>query len=126
MLGKTASIPLADVTVVVVDATNLIRNFYFLAQLLETGQRIVVALTMFDLAERSKLQIDVDKLSRSLGVPVVPVIARRRQGLAALADAVVDVSASPRAAMKFCPLPLEAEREVRLLSAGNLEGRYQL
>lgn len=125
LLGRTQAIPSPDVIVVVVDSTNLIRNFYFLSQLLETGQRIVVALTMFDLAERSKLQIDVDMLSRVLGVRVVPVVAKRRQGIAELAKAVVEVSVSPRLPARLCPLSPEAESEVSLLSAGDPESRYR-
>jgi ferrous iron transport protein B len=125
LLGETQSIPSPDVIVVVVDSTNLIRNFYFLTQLLETGQPIVVALTMFDLAERSKLQIDLDKLSRALGVRVVPVVAKRRQGIAALAAAVIEVAGSPRMPAKVCQLSQAAEKEVDLLSAGEPKDRYR-
>jgi ferrous iron transport protein B len=125
LLGQARMIPSPDVIVVVVDSTNLVRNFYFLTQLLETGQRIVVALTMYDLAEQSKLQIDIDELSKALGVRVVPVVAKRRQGIAALAEAVVEVAASPRAPARLCLLSPEAEREVNLLSAGDPKDRYR-
>ena len=125
LLGRTQAIPSPDVIVVVVDSTNLIRNFYFLSQLLETGRPIVVALTMFDLAERSKLQIDIDNLSSALGVRVVPVIARQRQGIAALARAVVEISGSPRMPSRICRLSPEAETEVNLLSAGDPKDRYR-
>ncbi len=74
--------------IVVVDATNLVRNLYLATQLIETKQPIVVALTMFDLAERGNLKIDVAKLSAALGVPVVPVVAKQRRGLKELAQAV--------------------------------------
>jgi ferrous iron transport protein B len=124
LLGQARTIPSPDVIVVVVDSTNLIRNFYFLTQLLETGQPIVVALTMFDLAERSKLQIDIDKLSKALGVRVVPVVAKRRQGIVALAEAVAEVVGSPRMPAKLCLLSPEAESELSLLSAGDDEDRY--
>jgi ferrous iron transport protein B len=62
-------------------------------QLIETGQPIVIALTMFDLAERSKLKIDVDKLSAGLNVPVVPVVAKRGRGLKELCAALLGVLA---------------------------------
>jgi ferrous iron transport protein B len=101
LLGRTA-IETPDAIVVVVDATNLVRNLYLATQLIETNQPIVVALTMFDLAERSKLKIDVDKLSAELGVPVVPAVAKQRRGLEELARAVLNlVSARP-----YFPLPL--------------------
>src|SRR5215831_18560187 len=86
----------ADAIIVVVDATNLMRNLYLAMQLIETGQPIVIALTMFDLAERGKLRIDVDKLSAGLKVPVVPVVARRGRGLKELCTAVLDVVAKKR------------------------------
>jgi len=89
----------ADAIIVVVDATNLVRNLYLAMQLIETKQPIVVALTMFDLAERSNLKIDVEKLSASLGVPVIPVVAKQRRGLDDLAWAVLSV-------IVCCPLPL--------------------
>jgi len=79
----------ADAIIVVVDATNLVRNLYLAMQLIETEQPIVIALTMFDLAERSNLKINVEKLSASLGVPVVPVVAKKHRGLDDLAWAVL-------------------------------------
>lgn len=129
LLGKgptiSRMIPLPDVTIVAVDATNLIRNFYFLTQLIETGQAIVVALTMFDLAERSKLRIDIKKLSLSLGVPVVPVVARRRIGGADLAAAVVEVAGRVRKPAALCPLSPAAETEISLLLGTDSTDRYQ-
>jgi ferrous iron transport protein B len=89
LLGRNVAIPTADVIVIVVDATNLVRNLYLATQLIETGQPIVIALTMFDLAQRSHLNINVDKLSETLGVPVVPVVAKKRKGLDDLAKTVL-------------------------------------
>src|SRR5438552_2446542 len=89
----------AGAIIVVVDATNLVRNLYLAMQLIETKQPIVIALTMFDLAERSNLKIDVEKLSASLGVPVIPVVAKQHRGLDDLAWAVLSV-------IVCCPLPL--------------------
>jgi ferrous iron transport protein B len=91
LLGRAATIVKPDVIVVVVDATNLVRNLYLATQLIETEQPIVLALTMFDLAERSRLKIDVNKLSAALGVKVVPVVAKQHRGLKELAEAVLGV-----------------------------------
>src|SRR5438874_3300601 len=96
LLGRNVAIPTADVIVIVADATNLVRNLYLATQLIETGQPIVIALTMFDLAELSHLNINVDKLSEALGVPVVPVVAKQRKGLDDLAKTVLQ-SARPSA-----------------------------
>jgi len=88
LLGRGPTSMSADAIVVVVDATNMVRNLYLAMQLIETKQPIIIALTMFDLAERSNLKIDVEKLSDLLGVPVVPVVAKQRRGLEDLAKAV--------------------------------------
>jgi ferrous iron transport protein B len=118
--GRLASVPRPDCIIAVVDATNLERNLYLATQLLETGRPLVVALTMIDLAERHKLEIDSARLSDALGVPVVPVVATQRQGLDALAEAVIRAaeSAPPEAAWR---LSAQAERELDALAALDLE-----
>jgi ferrous iron transport protein B len=92
LLGQKANIASPDVVIVAIDATNLVRNLYLLTQLMESGCRVVVALTMFDLARRSKLNINVKKLGETLGVPVIPVIARQHHGIDQLAKAVLEVA----------------------------------
>jgi len=77
-----------DLIILAIDATNLLRNLYLATQVIELGRPTVVALTMFDLALRDGLEINVPLLSRELGVPVVPVVARRQIGIEALAGAV--------------------------------------
>ncbi len=92
LLGRMQLADAIDVLVVVVDATNLVRNLYLATQLIETGKPIVLALTMFDLVERSRMKIDVAKLSQELNVPVVPVIAKQRKGIDELANAVISAA----------------------------------
>ena len=92
LLGRQPEIADPDVTIVVVDATNLVRNLYLATQLIETGRPVVIALTMFDLAERSGLKINFRKLSAELGVQVVPVVAKQRIGINDLVRAVLKVS----------------------------------
>jgi ferrous iron transport protein B len=75
-----------DVVVNVVDATNLERNLYLTVQLLELGLPVVIALNIFDEAEKKGLQIDVRGIEERLGVPVVPTSATRGTGLAELLD----------------------------------------
>jgi ferrous iron transport protein B len=89
LVGRAPGLTKPDAIVVVVDATNLVRNLYLATQLIDTGIPVVVALTMFDLAERSLLKIDVDKLSAALGVPVVPFVAKQGRGTRELAQAVL-------------------------------------
>lgn len=76
------------VTVVVVDATRLERNLNLTLQILEITAHVVVALNLIDEAERHGVEIDVRQLSRQLGVPVIPMVARRQQGIPELLQAI--------------------------------------
>jgi ferrous iron transport protein B len=81
-----------DVTVVVVDATRLERNLNLTLQILEITDRVVVALNLMDEAERHGLQIDERLLAKDLGVPVIPMVARRGEGVEALLQAIHEVA----------------------------------
>ena len=85
--GTLPGIQSPEVVIAVVDVTNLERNLYLVTQLLEQGQKVVVALTMVDVFENEGHLIEVGKLSRLLGQPVVEVDARTARGLAELAEA---------------------------------------
>lgn len=80
-----------DVTVVVVDATRLERNLNLVLQVLEITDRVVVCLNLMDEARRHGLKIDVRRLARDLGVPVIGVTARFGEGLPELLQAIDDV-----------------------------------
>ena len=77
-----------DAIVLVVDACNLTRNLVLAGQILAYGYPTVLAINMVDLARRRGLAIDAAALSRRLGVPVVPTIARTGKGLDALVVAI--------------------------------------
>lgn len=80
-----------DVVVNIVDASNIERNLYLSVQLIELGKPVVIALNMMDVAKSRGYKIDVDKLSSLLGVPVVPIVASKKQGINDLLDAAVKV-----------------------------------
>ncbi len=79
----------ADVILNVVDATNLERNLYLTLQLIEMEVPVVLALNMMDEARRYNIHIHIDELSKQLGIPVVPVIASKREGIDVLIETVV-------------------------------------
>lgn len=81
-----------DVTVVVVDATRLERNLNLVLQVLEITSRVVVALNLMDEARRHGLQIDERRLARDLGVPVVPMVARKGEGVPEILQAINEVA----------------------------------
>ena len=84
-----------DVIVAVADAAHLARSLYLIAQLRELPVRVVVALTMVDVAHRHGIVVDVPALQEQLGVPVVAVDPRRRSGLGELAGPVWEALAGP-------------------------------
>lgn len=92
-----------DVIINIIDATNIERNLYLSLQLMELERPMVIALNMMDEVSRSGNHIDVGKLSSLLQVPIVPISASHRDGLADLLDAVKEVLVHPRTAnMDFC------------------------
>ncbi len=95
LLGKIDGIDRPDVVVAVVDATNLERNLYLVTQILEYGIPVVVALTMIDVFEKQKHEIDVSRLSESLGIKVIPIDAKTGRGTDALEDAVSTAKGGP-------------------------------
>ncbi|MBV8488329.1 MAG: 50S ribosome-binding GTPase, partial [Planctomycetaceae bacterium] len=95
LLGRIARVPTPDVVLCVVAADNLQRNLYLISQVLELGRPLVIALTMVDFAQQRGLEIDVDRLSRQLGVPVVPIAAHRGLGLEKLKDALAQSACRP-------------------------------
>lgn len=72
----------------VVDASNLERNLYLTTQLLEMGANVVVALNMLDEARARKIEINIPRLAQALGVPVVPTVATRGEGIKELVATV--------------------------------------
>ncbi|MCU0297811.1 MAG: ferrous iron transport protein B [Candidatus Nanopelagicales bacterium] len=92
-----------DIVIVVADASRLSRSLYLLSQVRESAQRVVVALTMSDVAARRAIEVDIEVLSSRLGCPVVRVDPRRGIGDADLARAAADVFALPVPAARNHP-----------------------
>jgi ferrous iron transport protein B len=81
-----------DLIVNVIDASNLERNLYLSAQLVELGRPMVLVLNMMDIAERMGIKIDIDKLSRQLGATVVTVIGSKNIGTQDILNTIVDAA----------------------------------
>lgn len=78
-----------DVIVDVADASSLERNLYLTLQLLELGKPVILALNMMDIVEKRGIEIDLHRLPEMLGIPVIAVSARKRQGLQVLLHAII-------------------------------------
>lgn len=70
-----------DVIIDVADASALERNLYLTLQLIELGKPVVLALNMMDIVEQRGMEIDMHRLPEMLGIPVIPVSARKKKGL---------------------------------------------
>ena len=81
-----------DVVVTIVDAAALERNLYLLAELLSLPAPVVLGLNMIDVAEQQGVQIEPHVLEAALGLPVVPMVATKNQGVRELMEAVDQVS----------------------------------
>ena len=82
-----------DVTVIVADATRLERNLNLVLQILEITERAVLCLNLMDEAERNKIKIDARMLSKDLGIPVIPTVARYNKGMSELLNSIYEVAA---------------------------------
>ena len=86
-----------DVVIAVVNAAALERNLYLVAELLAMQQPVVLGLNMLDVAEQHGIHVEPHVLEAALGIPVVPIVATKNQGVKELADAAVKMAQSPDA-----------------------------
>ncbi len=94
VLGRLQGEVAPDVIVAVADATNLRLVLRLILELKAEGRPMVLALNMFDIAERQGLRIDLERLSASLGVPVITTTATRKRGIPELVSAI-EAAAAP-------------------------------
>ncbi|WP_168049049.1 ferrous iron transporter B [Brevundimonas alba] len=88
VLGRLAGETPPDVIVCVADATNLRLVLRLVLELKAVGRPMVLALNMYDIAQRQGLRIDLERLSAELGLPIVTTVATRRRGVDDLVAAV--------------------------------------
>lgn len=81
-----------DVNIIIVDASNLKRSLCLATQVIDLKRPCILALNMMDLIEMDKVTINIEELENQLGVPVVPINARRKIGIGNLKHAIIDVS----------------------------------
>ena len=80
-----------DVIINVVDASNLERNLYLTTQLIDMNVMMVIALNMYDELEASGNQLDYEKLSELVGVPMIPTVCRRSEGIDKLFHIIIEI-----------------------------------
>ncbi|MES2267834.1 MAG: ferrous iron transport protein B [Bacteroidota bacterium] len=77
-----------DLVVVILDATNLKRNLLLYTQVADLKIPVIIALNMMDMAKKAGINIEINKLAEKLGVPIIPVSARKLEGIDALKAAI--------------------------------------
>lgn len=98
----------SDYTVIVVDATSLERNLNLVYQILEITPKVVLCVNLLDEAKRKGILVDLDKLSKTLGIPVVGTIAKKKKTLSNLLQTVYNsilASSAPKPILtKYLPV----------------------
>lgn len=111
-----------DVVVALVDAAILERSLYLVAELMPLPAPVIVALNMMDVAEQEGVHIEPQVLEAALGVPVVPMIATRNQGVQELLSTVEDVASGRYPYQPSIPRIREDHREVLAEVENIIEG----
>lgn len=111
----------ADLYVNVIDATAIERNLYLTLLMCELKVPMVIVVTMMDIARQRRLSVDLDHLSKHLGVPVIGVTATDPKELAKLRILLDDNVASPRIPHVAIEFPNELEQEVDILASASVK-----
>jgi ferrous iron transport protein B len=105
----------ADLVVNIVDASNLERNLYLTAQMLEMGVPIIIALNMLDVAKEQGVRIDPAVLSERLGCSVIPTVASREEGIDILKEIVDREASNPSRPDRYVAYPVVIEEAIASL-----------
>ena len=107
LLGRRKDTPRPDLIVCVVDSSNLERNLYLFTQILELGLTVILVLNMVDVAEKSGMRFEVQRLAERFGVPVVPMVASQRKGMVELKVAMSQADLpAPKPLLNAMPVPV--------------------
>lgn len=121
LFQRLADVPAPGLVVVVMDASNLQRNLYYATQVIELGHPTVIALNMIDVAQQNGVELDSGGLAAALGVPVIPLVASRGDGVEQLRNLLKERAGArpnPREPRSFLELPSEFG-----ISAADIEAR---
>ena len=102
-----------DLVVLVLNAAALERSLYLLSEVLLLNRPVIVALNMLDVASQQGIQIDTRSLQDSLGIPVIPMIAKRNNGIREL---VSEINAFAAGDIKPNPRPPQVSADHRLFT----------
>ncbi len=104
-----------DAIAVVCDASCLERNLNLVLQTLEISSKVIVCVNLTDEAEKKGIQIQTERLSEKLGVPVIPTVARNRKSLSALTHAIQQMTKQPNLSAYHITYPEPVEEALAAL-----------
>lgn len=95
--------PAPDLIVVLVDASNLDRNLYLTSQVMDLGIPVIVVLSMVDVAQDRGINVDAERISKVLGVPVIPMVAKEDSEVQKLRDYISSYKVDPPKPLQWSP-----------------------
>jgi ferrous iron transport protein B len=98
-----------DAVVAVIDSSNLERNLYLAIQLKELGVPLVLCFNMIDVARSRGYDIDIERLSRRLGAPIVPTVGHKEFGINELLETTVEIATGSNG---FRNVPVDYGRDI--------------
>jgi len=117
-----------DAVIVLVDAAQLERTMYLLAEVLPLPASVIVALNMMDVAEQEGRRIDVQALEQRIGVPVVPMVAAKKLGVPELVETIHHLVTDRRECAPRIPdvggTEGRALEQIKALIAGQIPAAY--
>lgn len=104
-----------DAIINVIDGSNIERNLYLTTQILELGIPTVVALNMMDIVKKNGDKINIDKLSESLGCPVVETSALKGHGVQSVAEKAIEAANSNKKVNFILPFENETKEALEAI-----------
>ena len=111
----------ADLYINVIDATSIERNLYLTLLMCELKVPMVIVVTMMDIARQRRSVVDLDHLSKHLGVPVIGVTATESKDIAKLRSLLDEAVAAPKVPRVPIEFPNELEQEIDILASASVK-----
>jgi ferrous iron transport protein B len=125
LIGSNPADPTPDLVLVILDASNLERNLYLASQVMDLGLPVLVLLNMMDVAQDRGTKINALQLSRKLGAPVVPIIAKHEKEAEKVKEAIATHTLVPPQRFRWNPSE-EIKKAVMLIEDEWLKKHTQL
>ena len=113
-----------DFIINVIDSGNLERNLYLTSQLVNMEASVILALNMFDEAKARGLEINTEQLGKLMGMPAIPTVGTRGEGIQEILDTIIDEYTRPDERLRHITIPFGRDIEQELEKIQNLIDQY--